>query len=375
MAVYQRKDKNGKVIKDTKGNSWYYRCYFTDRYGNRKQTKSRLYPTKGIASDEEHEFLRSIKTTDTIDLNINFKYVCDEWLNFKRNKIKITTYYGVEKTTKKYIYKYFYNFKLHDIKIHNLQEWKNTLIKSNLSISRTNLIISYLKEILTYSNVYYDFDTKIANYLVKIRDDSPIKNDSLKDNYWTYEEYNRFITNVDDNYYSLIFKFLYYTGVRLGELRALNWNDIDFIKKTLSITKSMSKDSFQKGSIIVNPKTKNSIRTLDLSNNLINELLAYKEEQQKIYGFNNNWYVFGGFQYLGITTLRNKLNQYIKIANVKKITIHGFRHSHVSLLIDIGCDFKDVAERIGDTIKMVQETYYHMFPERKKIIIERLNNL
>lgn len=375
MAVYQRKDKNGKVIKDTKGNSWYYRCYFTDRYGNRKQTKSRLYPTKGIASDEEHEFLRSIKTTDTIDLNINFKYVCDEWLNFKRNKIKITTYYGVEKTTKKYIYKYFYNFKLHDIKIHNLQEWKNTLIKSNLSISRTNLIISYLKEILTYSNVYYDFDTKIANYLVKIRDDSPIKNDSLKDNYWTYEEYNRFITNVDDNYYSLIFKFLYYTGVRLGELRALNWNDIDFIKKTLSITKSMSKDSFQKGSIIVSPKTKNSIRTLDLSNNLINELLAYKEEQKKIYGFNNNWYVFGGFQYLGITTLRNKLNQYIKIANVKKITIHGFRHSHVSLLIDIGCDFKDVAERIGDTIKMVQETYYHMFPKRKKIIIERLNNL
>lgn len=375
MAVYQRKDKNGKIIKDTKGNSWYYRCYFTDRYGNRKQTKSRLYPTKGIASDEEHEFLRSIKTTDTIDLNINFKYVCDEWLNFKRNKIKITTYYGVEKTTKKYIYKYFYNFKLHDIKIHNLQEWKNTLIKSNLSISRTNLIISYLKEILTYSNVYYDFDTKIANYLVKIRDDSPIKNDTLKDNYWTYEEYNRFITNVDDNYYSLIFKFLYYTGVRLGELRALNWNDIDFIKKTLSITKSMSKDSFQKGSIIVSPKTKNSIRTLDLSNNLINELLAYKEEQQKIYGFNNNWYVFGGFQYLGITTLRNKLNQYIKIANVKKITIHGFRHSHVSLLIDIGCDFKDVAERIGDTIKMVQETYYHMFPERKKIIIERLNNL
>lgn len=223
--------------------------------------------------------------------------------------------------------------------------------------------------------MYYDFDTKIANYLVKIRDDSPIKNDSLKDNYWTYEEYNRFITNVDDNYYSLIFKFLYYTGVRLGELRALNWNDIDFIKKTLSITKSMSKDSFQKGSIIVSPKTKNSIRTLDLSNNLINELLAYKEEQKKIYGFNNNWYVFGGFQYLGITTLRNKLNQYIKIANVKKITIHGFRHSHVSLLIDIGCDFKDVAERIGDTIKMVQETYYHMFPKRKKIIIERLNNL
>lgn len=375
MAVYQRKDKDGKVIKDAKGNSWYYRCYFTDRYGNRKQTKSRLYPTKGMASDEEYDFLRKIKTTDKIDLNINFKKVCDEWLNYKKDKIKITTYYGVEKATKKYIYKYFCNFKLHDIKIHSLQEWKSILIKSNLSVSRTNSIITFLKEILTYSNIYYNFDIKVANYLVKIRDDSPIKNDTSKENYWTYNEYNQFIVNVDDSYYSLIFKFLYYTGVRLGELRALNWNDIDFTKKTLSITKSMSKESFQKGSIIVSPKTKNSIRTLDLSDNLINELLEHKKEQQKIYGFNDNWYIFGGFQYLAITTLRNKLDKYIKIANVKRITIHGFRHSHVSLLVDIGCDFKDVAERIGDTVKMVQETYYHMFPEKKKIIIERLNNL
>ncbi len=375
MPVYQKKDKNGKAIKDTKGNSWYYRCYYTDMYGKRKQTKSRLYPTKSIASDEEHDFLRKIKTTDKTDLNIYFKHVCDEWLDFKKNKIKITTYYGVEKATKKYIYKYFCNFKLHDIKIQSLQEWKNILIRSNLSVSRTNSIITFLKEILIYSNIYYNFDIKVANYLVKIRDDSPIKNDTSKENYWTYNEYNQFIASVDDSYYSLIFKFLYYTGVRLGELRALNWNDINFTKKTLSITKSMSKESFQKGSVIVSPKTKNSIRTLDLSDNLINELLEHKKEQQKTYGFNDNWYVFGGFQYLAITTLRNKLDKYIKIANVKRITIHGFRHSHVSLLVDIGCDFKDVAERIGDTVKMVQETYYHMFPEKKKIIIERLNNL
>lgn len=37
MPIYQKKDKNGKVIKDAKGNSWYYRCYYNDIYGNRKQ--------------------------------------------------------------------------------------------------------------------------------------------------------------------------------------------------------------------------------------------------------------------------------------------------------------------------------------------------
>ena len=63
------------------------------------------------------------------------------------------------------------------------------------------------------------------------------------------------------------------------------------------------------------------------------------------------------------------------MANVKRITIYGFRYFHASLLIDLGLDFKDVAERLGDTIEMVQNTYYHMFPEKKSKTVNALNNL
>lgn len=76
----------------------------------------------------------------------------------------------------------------------------------------------------------------------------------------------------------------------------------------------------------------------------------------------------------------------MKLSNIKSknpnykegnsiITPHGFRHSHTSLLINIGLDFKDVAERLGDTIRMVQTTYYHMFPEKKSLTVKALNNL
>lgn len=90
MPVYQKKDKNGKVIKDTKENSWYYRCYYTDMYGNRKQRESKLYCTKSQAQEEERIFLNSLMT-ETIVTKIKFCDVFYEWLNIKKNQIKPTT--------------------------------------------------------------------------------------------------------------------------------------------------------------------------------------------------------------------------------------------------------------------------------------------
>lgn len=377
MPVYQKKDKNGKVIKDTKGNSWYFRCYYTDIYGKKKQRKSKLYLTKSLAQEEERTFKQSLKTNSFYDTDVKFIDVYEEWLNFKKEKIKITTFYGVAKETNKHLLTYFKDYKLKNINTTTINSWKQKLNKQKLSIDWKNKIITHLKELLEYASIYYGFDPKIAHTLIKIRNDQPksLENKS-KTNYWTYDEFNKFIKCVDDEYYNLIFTFLYRTGLRIGEFRALNWNDVDLINKKLKVTKSMSKDClFEKKSIVVSPKTENSIRCIDLDNRLVNLLIDYKKEQEKYYGFNNDWFVFGGVHYTSATTLRRYLNDYIAKADVKKITIHGFRHSHVSLLINLGCDFKDVSERIGNTISMIQNTYYHMFPEQKKIIIERINEL
>lgn len=374
MAIYQKKDKTGKVIKDKKGNSWYYRRYYTDMYGKRKQRKSKLFLTKTIASEEERKFLVEVKNKDTVDNNLLFRAICLEWLSIKQNKVKVTTYYGIEKMVYKHIINSLGNTKILKININALNKWKND-IANTLSIHRANTIITILKEILLYANEFYDFDKRIANTLIKIRDDTPKGEPKSKNNYWTFEEFTEFINIVDNDYYNLVFTFLYRTGLRIGELRALTWKDIDLETKKLYINKSMSKETFQSGSIIVTPKTLNSIRALDLDDKLITRMIEYRHQQTQYYDFNDTWLIFGGIKEIGLTTLRTKLDYYIKIANVKRITIHGFRHSHVSLLINIGCDTKDVAERIGDTIKMVENTYYHMFPEKKKIIIERLNNI
>ena len=95
---------------------------------------------------------------------------------------------------------------------------------------------------------------------------------------------------------------------------------------------------------------------------------------KNIYGFNHNKFVFGNERYIPASTFKRYLENYIKQAQVKLITPHWFRHSHVSFLINIGCDSKDVAERIGDTIRMIEKTYYHIFPDKKSITVRAINN-
>lgn len=379
MAIYQDKDKKGNIIKTLDGRSWFFRVYYTDKYGNRKQKNGQKYFKKSEAQEAERKFLSQINVQEEIINNkIEFTKVFDEWLNYKKTQLKITTYYNLERNTKKHILKQFEKYKLFNIKNNSINEWMQYITKLNYSISYKNAMIGYFREVLNFAKDNYDFDNKIVSKIYNIREDSANINENLKNaewNFWTYDQFEEFIKFVDDKLYNLIFTFLYFTGLREGEMIALNWNDIDFENKKLIINKSFTNKIGNKGYAITTPKTKNSNRIIDIDDNLCERLLKHFENEKKIYKFDKKMFVFGNVNYVTPTTLRRKLKQYIEISKIKKITPHGFRHSHVSLLIDLGCDSRDVAERIGDTVQVVEKTYYHMFPKKKSITVNKLNKL
>ncbi len=380
MPVYQKKDKNGKILKNTKGNSWYYKCYYTDIYGNRKQRLSKLYKLSKDAKEAERVFLeetsKSINNTTIVSVkNIDFMQIYNEWLLYKKAKVKSTTFYSVVKRCEHHIIPFFEKYKLFAIRINTINTWKEQLLNLNITTEHKNTMIRTLKEILIYARDNYNFDFKIVNTLQLYRIETIITEEDAKINFWTYEEFKNFIDVVDDKLYYIIFNFLYYTGVRTGEMIALTWEDIDFKNKRVRINKTFTSKVLDGVYKITTPKTNNSIRLVDIDESLLKILTDYKSEEKKVYNFNEKMFVFGNVKYIPPTTLRRYLNKYIKLANVKKITLHGFRHSHVSLLINLGCDSRDVAERIGDTIRIVEKTYYHMFPEKKKNTINLLNNL
>lgn len=373
MAVYQEKDKS-KWTKD--GRSWYFRCYYSDMYGNLKQKQSKFYKTKAEAKADESVFLVKVATNDETDLNILFESVCREWLQYKKQLVKYSTYYKIEKMVEKHILPTFNKFKLHFIKTNNLMLWKEYLDKNTkLSPESQNKVIGYFQEILEYARINYDFNIKVSSKLQKNK--VPKRIDRINDsewNFWTFEEFSKFIEIVDNFYDKTMYMFLYYTGLRLGEMIALNWNDIDFERKELKINKTFTYKSENQKYDITDPKTNNSIRMIDLDDELINLLKQLYEQEQRLYGFNKKMFMFGNIKHTAPTTFTNHLNKYIEKANVKRISAHGFRHSHVSLLIHLGCDSREVAKRVGDTVDMIERTYYHMFPEKKSNPVNVLNN-
>ena len=372
MAIYQEKNKN-KLPKN--GNSWYFRTYYTDIYGNRKQKQSKMYSNKKLAQDAEREFLNTINKHEEAKDKITFEYVYEEWFKIKAPTLKCTTFYRKKVCLDLHIFENLKTFKLKQITKKVLEDWLNNLKRKNYSVKYTNELISYLKKILTHACDNYNYNSRNLIVLQPIRDDNikDVKTDA-EWNYWTYDDFKIFISKVDNQFYYILFNFLYFTGLRYGEMNALTWNDIDFKNKTLSISKSLSTKVYNQKYIITTPKTLNSNRIIDLDDNLILLLNNHFEHEKNIYNFTKDMFVFGNVKYIPASTFRRVLNNYIKLANVKKITPHGFRHSHVSFLIDIGCDVRDVAERIGDTVDMVEKTYYHMFPNKKSSTVRAINN-
>lgn len=421
MPQYQLKDKK-KWSKD--GRSWYFRCYYTNSKGETKQKKSKLFLLKKMAKEAEKDFLdkndysKKNAEKDNVTSNqeenneiireetpdhivdqeenneiikeempdqavdheenqtLKFLDIYEEWLLLKKPDLKPASYstlwYNVNKHVRKFVEKY----DLNSFSGKEIAKWYEYLDGTKLCVKSKNRLIGYYGELISYAIDNYGLDKDVTKRIKRIKFDDDIENIVLKkDNFWTYDEFKYFIHKIDNRFYKLVFNFLYFTGMRIGEVQALTWNDIDLKNKRITITKSLTYNTLGKGYKITTPKTKNSFRFVDIPDNLLELLKEHKQHEEKLYGFNNDMFVFGNVKPMARTTLRNNLNKYIKSLGMTKITIHGFRHSHVSLLINLGCDARQVAKRIGDTVNTVEKTYYHMFPEKEKMIVNKLNTL
>lgn len=178
----------------------------------------------------------------------------------------------------------------------------------------------------------------------------------------------------------VFFYVLAYTGLRRGEALALQWQDIDFNDKTLSVKRTISKGLGNR-LVLQTPKTVNSVRTITLTDGTIKVLKEWQVQQQKelpVININQgkvnpDRFVFNGMfnNYpanvpLSITTVSRWNDLIAKRAGLKHIRLHDFRHTHASLLFDSGASMQDVKDRLGhSSIKTTMDIYTHLPKERK----------
>ena len=196
--------------------------------------------------------------------------------------------------------------------------------------------------------------------------------------FYTLEEFKKFISNEDNIKFKCLYETLYYCGLRKGEARALTWNDINFDTKELRINKNVVQIEGEDSNkyMITTPKTKSSVRTLPIPETLLNDLKMLLESEKLVYGFKKNWFVFGNDNPITNWQVRSRKNELCKLAELKQIRIHDFRHSCASLLINNGANITIVAKYLGHTkIDETLNTYSHMFKSKLNDIVNTINNL
>ena len=245
-------------------------------------------------------------------------------------------------------------------------EWQNTMRqlcrKPNEAYTDTYLrnIHNQLTAIFNHAVKFYDLQVNPAT-----KAGSMGHKERREMEFWTKEEYLRFSDAMMDKPMSFYaFEVLYWTGVRLGELLALTKQDFDFEKQTMIINKSYQRIDRQDH--ITEPKTPKSNRTIQLPKFLCEEMQDYF---QQIYGIEKDSRIFPVTKHY----LRNEMIRGCKETGVKEIRLHDLRHSHVSLLIDMGFSALAIADRVGHETIDITYRYAHLFPSKQRQMAEQLD--
>jgi len=349
-----------RAEKDPTTGNWLMQYRYTDSQGNRRKSTKRGFKTKRDAENWLREFL--LTQDGSLDMRLDdFAhqiYFPDLTNRLRENTIRTKLYIYDDKIKNQLGHR-----RISEITTADIRKWQSNLLAQGFRLTYTRKIHCELSALFNYAVKHYDLRSNPCRAAGSIG-----SKQAENINFWTKMEYQRFIYAVmskNTSYYA--FQFLYYTGVRLGELLGLYPSDFDWGRETVHIRRSYQR--IKGRDILTDPKTTKSIRVISLPKFLCEEMQEYIG---MLYGIQPSDRIFAN---ISKSYLHNELTRGAKEAGVKRLKIHELRHSHVSLLIDMGFSALAISERMGHETENMTLRYSHLFPTRQTEIAEKLNLL
>lgn len=353
------------------GIKYSYTLRYKDIYGNTKQYTSKGYDTKKEAELEEAKFRIKIQEKKVSFNNITFDDVFKEYIEYKSKSVKVQTLNKI-----KDLYKHFEpikNIKVNDLELNTYNKFTLYIEQKGNTVNWNNKVLNLLRSLINYSHKYYNTSDTILAFIENYKEVNPFKKEMQ---FFTYEEFQKFISVIEEFEYKTFFEVLYYLGLRQGEACSLTWSDIDFNKKEVSINKTITTKLRGQLYTISSPKTKKSNRILPIPKKLLESLKIMKLNAKKKKYFKESWFVFGDELPFRETTIQVRKNKYCKLAGVKQIRIHDFRHSCASFLIQNGASIVLVSKYLGHSkISITLDTYTHLYENELKKVSNLIDTL
>jgi integrase len=349
-----------------KGN-WYF-IIDVGSDGDRDQ-KTFSKDDKGKKFEHEHQ-ARSYaeKIKEQVDKGRNFNsvklkdYMTDYFRTIVKEQVSETTYPNQWRIAEQYIIPHLGHHYVDRINDDHLDKYYKKMIKNDESRSSLSIASMILN--------------KFFSYCLKKRKitDNPMKLVS-RPSYtppekvvWTPEQVDFFIGFTIKKKFRVLYVLAEATGMRRGEMLALQWTDIDFDNSRLTINKSL-KYTVEKGTFVSFTKTQSSRRTITLPQYVIDALKSHRETQLvgALLVFDN----FGDFYSLRMVSdhfLRDN-----KESGLPLSTLHGLRHAHATFLLSNGFSVADVAARLGDKKETIMMVYAHALPNTQNEIAAALD--
>lgn len=307
-----------------------------------------------------------MKTEASMDMTFGSFY--EQYKADVKPRLKENTWNTKEHIIETKILPYFQNRKMIEIKSRDVVAWQNKLLtlqdKRGKNYSQTYLktVHNQLSALFNHAMKFYGLRENPARQAGNMG-----KEERKEMLFWTQDEYRKFADSMMDkpqSYYA--FEMLYWCGIREGELLALTPADFNLKAGTVTINKSYQR--IKGRDVITDPKTPKSNRTIQMPDFLVEEIEEYLAmlydlgEKERMFTVTKSY-------------LHHEMDRGAKEAGVKRIRIHDLRHSHISLLIEMGFSAVAIADRVGHESIDITYHYAHLFPSKQTEMAQKLGGI
>ena len=354
---------------------------YIDKKGKKKyQARGRLYDAQGEfikaykkigfnTNWEAKEFEDNLIKKDKPEKQLLFEDLVKHYLEYYITENKYTSLISTKSVFKLHITSYFSNKDIFSITPKDILEWKITMSTKGFTIDYLNKIRSQLVAIFNHAKKYFNLKENPCDDMGKFKS-KKVKKEML---FWTYNEFKEFINCVDKDFYRLMFITLFKTGLRKGELQALQWKD--FKNNSLKVTKTWAKlDVGVYG--LSSPKTPNAYRTIKIDKEVVKGLKTRLKTVVATIGFDDEFFIFGDTKPKSTSQIDRVFTKYKEVSKTKNIRLHDLRHSHAAYLISLGANIIMISKRLGHaSTQETLDTYGHLYPDQENEIIEKMESV